>query len=355
MRPLVRNAVFVAVVVAVGISGFAGGWVLKPTSSSSGTQTLWVVGAGSLAPILPSFVSSFVNATPGVSSPVSAQLYEGSSTAASSLAGGNQPYDVFVAADFRTIPQDIETPAPSVASWEVVFASDPMVLAYAPSDSALAGINGANWYNVINHTGIILGAPNASSDPLGANAIFTLELQDHAAGLGGALYSRFFTGAQGALAGPTSQTSYVSEDVAGTALSSGEVDVFLIYRSFAVADHLAYVNLSSSVNLGNTSSTSVASYQGVSTTVLSGTGTKVEKGAPVLFSLTVPSTAKSVALGELFAAYLLSNTTAAAWGHLGFVPLAPEWSDRPASVPAALAGSPPTGVAPLPSYLAALL
>jgi ABC-type molybdate transport system substrate-binding protein len=355
MRPLIRNAVFVAVVVAVGVSGFAGGWVLKPSSGTTAPETLWVIGAGSLAPILPSFASAFANATPGVSAPVSAQLYEGSSTAASSLAAGDQPYDVFVAADFRTIPQDVEGPAPSVASWEVVFASDPMVLAYAPSDSALAGISSSNWWSVINQSGVVLGAPNASSDPLGANAIFTLELQDRAAGLGGGLYGRFFTGAEGALAGPTSQTRYVSEDVAGTALSSGEVDAFLIYRSYAVADHLAYVNLSAAVNLGNTSSASVGAYQTVATTVLSGSGTKVEKGAPVLFSLTVPTTGKSVALGEAFAAYLLSNSTARTWAGLGFGPLAPEWTDQPASLPGALSGSPPSAIAPLPSYLAVLI
>jgi molybdate/tungstate transport system substrate-binding protein len=355
MRPLVRNAGFVAVVAIVGTAGFAGGWALKSASSAASTPTLWLVGAGSLAPILPSFASAFVNATPGVSDPVSAQLYEGSTTAASSLAGGEQPYDVFVAADFRTIPKDLETPAPSVAGWEVVFAADPMVLAYAPSDSALHGINATNWWTKIVQPGVVLGVPNASSDPLGANAIFTLELQDTAAHLSGGLYGHFFTGTEGALAGPTGSTLYVSENVAGAALSSGEVDAFLLYRSYAVADHLSIVPLGAGVDLGGTTSSNVSTYASVSTTVLSGAGTKSESGAPVLFSLTVPRTANSELLGDAFAAYLLSNASAATWTGFGFEPLAEEWSDHPASVPAALSGSPPEGVAPLPSYLTALL
>jgi len=356
MRPLIRNAVLGAVVVIVGVSGFVGAWVLKPAPASGSSSTLWVVAAGSLAPILPSFAATFTSETPGVSDPLSAQLYEGSTAAASSLAGGHQPYDVFLAADFRTIPQDIEGPAPSVASWEVVFASDPVVLAYAPSVSALSGIGPTNWWTKITQTGVLLGVPNASSDPLGTNAIFTLELQDAAAGLSGALYGHFFTGSEGALAGLTSSTRYVSENVAGTALSEGEVDAFLLYRSYAVADHLAYVNLSESVDLGGITAGNVTSYSAVSTTVLSGTGTatKVEHGAPVLFSLTVPSTAQSAVLGLAFADFLLSNATAGTWSSYGFEPIAPEWTDHLAAVPAALSGSPPTGLAPLPSYLASL-
>ncbi|HYA10434.1 MAG TPA: substrate-binding domain-containing protein [Thermoplasmata archaeon] len=355
MRPLVRNAVLVGVVLAVGIAGFAGGWLLKPASGSgTSSQTLWVVAAGSLEPILPSIASAYANVTAGVTDPLSAQLYEGSTAAASSLAGGSQPYDVFVAADFRTIPQDVETPAPSVASWEVVFASDPVVLAYEPSVSALSGISSANWWTKIVGSNVLLGVPNASADPLGANAIFTVELQDAAASLGGSLYGHFFAGTPGALASPTSSTRYVTENNAATALSTGEVDAYLIYRSYAVADHLSYVNLSTEVDLGGTSPANVTTYAGASTTVLSGTGTKVESGAPVLFSLTVPSTAKSALLGTSFAAYLLSNATAATWTHYGFEPLAQEWSDHPSKVPAVLSGSPP-GLAPLPSYLASYL
>jgi ABC-type molybdate transport system substrate-binding protein len=356
MRPLLLKALVVGAVVVVGSAGFAGGWLLKPAAgASSSSQTLSVIAAGSLAPILPAFVSAYAATVAGVQAPISAQLYEGSSTAASSLAGGQQPYDLFVAADFRTIPSDLESPAPSVASWEVVFASDPIVLAYEPTDTTLSGISATNWWTKIVQAGVVLGAPNASADPLGANAIFTLELQDAASGLSSALYGHFFKGSEGALATPTSSTLYVSENVAATALSSGEVNAFLIYRSYAVADHLSYLNLSAGVDLGGTNASDVSGYAGATTTVLSGTGTKLEKGAPVLFSLTVPSTASSRELGLSFAAYLLSNASAPTWASYGFAPLVPQWSDAPSRVPAMLSGSPSTGVAVLPSYLASLL
>ncbi|HTT16745.1 MAG TPA: substrate-binding domain-containing protein [Thermoplasmata archaeon] len=359
MRPMVRNGVVVAAVVVCAFAGFAGGWLLHPASSSpSAPATLAVIAAGSLAPsgLLPTLLSDFAAATPGVSAPTAAQLYEGSSAAATALAEGGQPYDLFVSADFRVIPQSLEGIASPAASWEVVFGADPLVLAYNSSTSALSGISGTNWYSKIVQPGVVLGAPNASADPLGANAIIALELEDSDRSLGGSLYGHFFSGGEGALAQPTSSVRLVAETTAATALSTGEVNVYLIYRSYAAADHLAYVTLDPSVNLGGTNATDVADYASASTTVLSSSGgTKSVAGAPVLFALTVPSTAPDALLGLDCAAYLLSNATAALWASDGFIPLAPLWTDAPGHLPPSLSGSAPQGVAPLPSYLTALL
>jgi len=358
MRPVARNAVAVAVVVLALAGGLVGGWYLHSgtsTTNSPGSTTLSVLAAGSLAPILPSFASAFANATPDVSAASAAQLYEGSTAAASTLTLPDQPYDLFVSADFRVIPQHLEAPTASVASWEVAFADDPMVLAYESGATGLSGINDTNWYQKIVGPGVTLGTPNASSDPLGANAIFTLELTDAETGQGGAFYGHFFSGGTGQFATPTSSTKIVSENVAQTALSTGEVSVFLIYQSYAKVDHLSYVVLNDSVNLGSYRAPDVAQYATVSTTVLSGTSAAVKKGAPVLFALTVPNNAPDFALGLAFAAYLLSNATASTWAADGFTPLAPMWTDAPTHLPAALSGTAPGGIAPLPAYLQALL
>jgi molybdate/tungstate transport system substrate-binding protein len=358
MRPVARNAIVVAAVAVALVSGFAGGWVLHTGSTatnSPGPITLSIVAAGSLAPILPAFAAAFANATPGVNAPVEAQLYEGSTAAASALTLPGQPYDLFVSADYRVIPQHLEPPAATVASWEAVFAADPMVLAYEPGAAGLGGINSTNWYQKIVDAGVTLGTPNASSDPLGINTIFTLELTDALTGQGGAFYAHFFDGGMGHLATPTGATKIVAENVAATALSTGEVSTFLIYQSYAKVDHLPYIALNGSVNLGAYDAAHVASYGTVSTTVLSGTSFAVRKGAPALFALTVPNTAPDYGLGIAFAAFLLSDATAASWTADGFTPLAPLWTDAPAKLPAALAGTAPLGVVPLPPYLAALL
>ncbi|MCI4364766.1 MAG: substrate-binding domain-containing protein [Thermoplasmata archaeon] len=359
MRPVVRTAVGVVVVVSALVGGFLGGWYLHtPAASTAGptSSTLGIIAAGSLAPILPSFASAFANQTSGVDASAAAQLYEGSTAAATALSTEtHSPYDLFISADFRVIPQHLEAPTSTVATWEAVFASDPVVLAYAPGVSALSGINTTNWFQKVTASGVTLGVANASADPLGANALFVLELQDALAHQSGALYGHFFNGALGALATPTSSAKFVAENVAQSALSTGEVSAYLIYRSYAQVDHLTYVSLSSSVNLGATDPSNVSLYGTVSTTILSGTSTKSVAGAPVLFALTVPTNAPNVALGVAFAAYLLSNATSSMWAADGFQPISPAWVDAPAHVPAALSGFAPDGLPPLPADLASLL
>jgi molybdate/tungstate transport system substrate-binding protein len=358
MRPVAQTLLAVVLVIVAAGAGFAAGWYDHPSSSTStggGPATLSVVAAGSLAPgaLLPTLIHTFASETPGVNAPVSAQLYEGSTAAATALAGGGQPYDLFVSADYRVIPEDLESPVSTIASWEVVFASDPMVLAYG---SSLVGhIGPSNWSTVLEGAGVTLGTPNASADPLGANAIITLELEDTLEGDGGALYGHFFSGGEGALAAPTSAVKIVAENDAGTALSTGEVDAYLIYQSYAKADNLSYLPLSTEVNLGGTDSANVSHYGTASTTVLSGTSTKVVHGAPALFALTVPTSAPDPTLGLAFAAFLLSNATSAAWAADGFVPLVPMWTDQPAHLPAIVSGGLLGGVEALPSYLAALI
>ncbi len=265
MRPVARALVVVVLVAVAAIGGFLGGWYFHtPAATSSGptSTTLGVIAAGSLSPILPSLASAFANVTPGVQAPVSAQLYEGSTAAATALTTETSPpYDLFVSADYRVIPQHLEPSTVKVASWEAIFAADPVVLAYSTSVNALSGINASNWDEKIASAGVTLGVANASSDPLGANAIFVLELEDALTHQDGALYGHFFNGAPGALATPTASTKVVAENVAAMALSSGEVSAYLIYRSYAVVDHLTYTTLNSSVNLGATDRADIAQYR----------------------------------------------------------------------------------------------
>lgn len=351
MRPVLRNAVVVALAaVAIG-AGFAGGWYAHPASSANRPiRTLGVIAAGSLSPtpLLPSLVSAFVNQTPGIASPRTAQLYQGSNADATAIvsAGSASPYDVFVSADYRVIPEALMTNAPPYATGEAVFASDPVVLAYNPS--ALSGVTSSNWYEKIVGNGIVLGVANASSDPLGVNAIVTIELQDRLAGLNGSLYHHFFTGPMGGFAGPTANTRYVVENDASVALSIGEVQAYLIYESYARADGLTYTTLNESVNLGGTTASDVAAYGSARTTVLSGTSTEVVAGAPAIFALTVPSNAPDPALGDSFASWLVSNSTLRVWASEGFVPTPSVWVYGSAGYLA-------PGLPTLPSYLTALI
>ena len=350
MRPVRRRVLAFVVIALLVVGAFLGGWYAHSTVGSSGPTTLAIIAAGSLSPssLLPAFASDYANANPGVSAPTSAQLYEGSTAAATTIAaqGTSSIYDVFVSADFRVIPQHLIDLHPSYASGEAVFASDPLVLTYDPA--AIPGITSQNWATKIVAPGVLLGVPNASADPLGANVIVALELEDALAHQGGALYSHFFSGPMGGFATPTGNARYVPEGDASAALASGEVQAYLTYASYARANALSYVGLNASVNLGGFTPSDVRAYGNARTTVLSGSSSKVVAGAPALFALTVPTNAPDPAVGDGFSSWLLSNATSSAWASDGFLLTPTLWTVG--SVPFL-----PSGEAALPPYLAALL
>ncbi|MGI0151612.1 MAG: substrate-binding domain-containing protein, partial [Thermoplasmata archaeon] len=309
---------------------------LGPPAPDSGSGVLSIVGAGTLGDAFPALASLLVNQTAGVSIPSTAQEYEGSLAALGLVASSPTGYDVAASADYRLIPQLLE---PKYSSWEVLFASDPEVLTYDPSVSALAGINTSNWAEKIQSPGVLLGVANATTDPTGYNEIFTLELEGLLEnGSEGAVYGHFFEGAPGTLASVNpSHAKVESETEVASLLSLHEISAFITYRSYAISHDLAYVPLDPRVNLGSFSPTDEAGYANATTMILSSSGgTVLVTGAPVAFSATVPSNAPNATLGVLFVHLALSSEGEALLQAMGFTPLVPGYAVGPGSLPTIL-------------------
>lgn len=339
-------------------AGFAGGWLARGPGSSSpngsvtpptSVNTLTLIGAGSLNVVLPPILTSFAGQEPGITAPAASQTYEGSIAALHAISQTHEAFDVAVAADYRLIPQLLE---PTYASWELLFAADPVVLAYNPSVPALTGINSTNWATDLQKPGVALGVSNASTDPLGYAAIFALQLEGELQnGSASALYSHFFHGSPGALAVPVSgPTKLASETQASTYLSGGTVQAFLVYQSYAESAKLTFLSLPWQVNLGSDNTSALTEYAKASTSIVGTNGSlQTVTGSPVLFAATVPSNAPNPELGQLFLAYLLSAPVALQLTAAGFLPLAVPWTDQPAKLPDALAAT----TQALPASLAA--
>ncbi len=326
-------------------------WRGSATSpTSGGSRTLSITAAGTLNQLFPQVGTALANATPGVSAPAAAQLYEGSLSALAAVSQLGQPYDVAAAADFRLIPQILE---PGHTGWEVVFASTPEVLAYDPTVSAFGGINGSNWPQKLTLPNVVLGVANQSTDPNGYNAIFVLELEGELeSGSLASLYGHFFTTPVGALAEPDPTTTRVEPETAvATLLATHAVSAFITYRSYAVSHDLSYVSLDPRVGLGSVDNASLAYYAQASTTILGAAGPVLVTGAPVLFAATVPSNAPDPALGAAFIDYLVSPAGARLILLNGFTPIGPGLADHPSLLPPPLVPD----TAPLPAPLDALL
>jgi molybdate/tungstate transport system substrate-binding protein len=352
----------IVVAAAVGGAGFFAGYEYRgsPAASPAATEnsTLSILGAGTLDTLFPQLANELVNQTPGISAPAAAQIYEGSidiTTALLPPTGATA--DVAAVADYRLIPQLLE---PKYASYEVVWGTTPEVLAWNPSSvTGFAGINSTNWptklIDTIANGSKPLGVWNASTDPNGYNEIFSMMLQGmlYDGGNVSAVYDHFYSGAPGTVAIPNPKTAILEhESQAALDLSSDVVSAVITYQSYAIVNHLTYVPFDPIVGLLSNSSTALADYASVATSILTATGTQTVHAAPVLFSITVPSNAQNPSLGAAFIHLLLSPAGAAIISEGGaFLPIFPGWCDRPSAAPSVLQPD----VVPLPSWAAAIL
>ncbi|MCI4356359.1 MAG: substrate-binding domain-containing protein [Thermoplasmata archaeon] len=350
MASSVSVVVAVILVLVAAAVGVAVGYELSPRAAQQNAatknDTLSIVGAGTLGTYFPQMASLLVNTTPGISAPLASQQYEGSLLALGAIASLHQTFDVAAAADYRLIPQILE---PTYANYEVIFGTTPEVLTYDSSNASLIGINATNWATKVEQPGLKMGVANASTDPNGYNEIFSLQLEGLATGGNlSSVYGHFFSGAPGApaVANPAS-TRVEPETMVATLLSTHVVSSFITYRSYAVAHHLSYVNMSANVGLGNLDAADVSTYGMASTTIIGSSGPVVIHGAPVAFSVTVPLNAPNPSLGASFIALLFTPAGQVMLAANGFTPISPGWSDHPSNVPTAL----PPDVTVLPSGL----
>ena len=345
-----------AAVIAVALLCLAGGLAIgyelhgSTSSSGAGTRVLSITAAGTLNTLFPEVGRALANETPGVSAPAASQQFEGSLAALGAISSLHESYDVAAAADFRLIPQLLE---PADASWEIVFGTTPEVLCYDPTVPAFSGLNSTNWPERIVEPGVLLGVANQSTDPNGYNGIFVLQLQGQLTGGSlSALYSHFYTTPVGSLAEPSPTTTRVEpETQVATLLASHVVSAFITYRSYAVSHQLSFVSFDPRVGLGSTDPSNLASYASASTRILTSNGSSLVTGAPVLFAVTVPSSAPDANLGAAFVQYLFSPAGAALITANGFSTVSPGWTDALSALPLSLM---PDAVA-LPSSLQSLL
>lgn len=355
---------YVIVIAAVMlVAGVAIGYAVHPSSSSTssggapeGSDILSITAAGTLDTAFPALGWELYNETPMAPPTTATQEYEGSLSALANINTLHEKYDVAAAADFRLIPELLENG--SFASWEAVFASNPEVLVYVPSEAdsggPLYGINSSNWGWKIQAPGIVMGVANASTDPNGYNEIFSMELQGLVFnGSLASVYSHFFSGSPGSYAKPTAASSVQSETNFANLIGSDTIQVAITYRSYAYTHHLANVSMDPRVGLGNLTAADEASYSQASTTILgsSGSATDVVKGAPVLFAATVPTNAPNQTLGDLFVHLVLSPQGASELASLGFSPISPGYWQATTGTVAPAYIAPETE--PLPAALSA--
>ena len=234
----------------------------------------------------------------------------GSTALAHLIRDGLVPADVFVSADPAVNQILAPRPgAPSVA-WFLTFGSTSMVIAYAPGSRFAPALRGAvdpgptgtaepafqdrAWFRVLATPGLRLGRTDPALDPKGYRTLFVLQLAER--------YYREPDLAVRLLGIEENPAQIFPEEALFGRLASGQLDAGFFYLVEAIAQRLPYLTLPRALNLADPAR--AATYAQAAYRDPAGV---THRGAPILYTVTIPSSARNTDGAARFVAFLLGR------------------------------------------------
>lgn len=255
---------------------------------------LVVFNAGSLAKPFSELLEAFKDRYPEVRP---AQENSGSLEAARKITDLGKVPDVIGVADYGIIPKLL---IPKHASWYATFARNSMVLVFTDQSLGADEINGRNWWRVLLRPKVRAGHSDPALDPNGYRTLMVFQLAEkyyHQPGLAGRLNRAF----------PPRYIRPKEADL--TALvQAGELDYSWSYASIAKTSGLRWVSLPPEIDL---SEPRLADWYSQAVVRLPGTSRagkdSVEfRGEPIVYALTIPSSAPHPRTAEAFVRFVFS-------------------------------------------------
>jgi molybdate/tungstate transport system substrate-binding protein len=208
--------------------------------------------------------------------------------------------DVFISADPNVNRLLMGAANGNYVSWYLTLARTELVIGYNPHSRFAADFQEAAsgtkpWYQVLEEPGVRLGRTDPLLDPKGYNTLFLFQLAEryyHQPGL-----------EQRILGGAENPDQIFPEEELVARLGAGQLDAGIFYLNEVKEQNLPYITLPPQINLGDPSlAATYATVQWINPK----TG-KVIKGAPILYTITIPSTAKNRDGAIAFVNFLLSS------------------------------------------------
>jgi molybdate/tungstate transport system substrate-binding protein len=328
----VRRARFCWLAVAVSCVALtvAGCGSASKSSTSAGAgssgngkagKTLIVFGAGTLANPFTQEIAAFKARHPGIT--VHSE-FGASGDRVKAITQLGQPADVLGVADYSLIPKEMfGSGGKRFATWYVGFVSNQITFAYTTHSKGAGQLTPDNWYRVLAQPGVHIGRSNPSADPSGYQTLQMLELANR-------YYHDPSISASVLKNSPLSSVAETETSLIG-ALQSGQLDYLGIYRSDALQNHFKYIDLPPQISLSDPAL--AKTYATVSTP--GATGARV-KAKPIIYGLTVPTSAPDAALAGQFVAFVLSPQGQAIMRGNGFVVISPALASDQGALPGAL-------------------
>lgn len=221
----------------------------------------------------------------------------GSRKAARKISDLHRECEVMASADYTVIDKILI--ADKLAKWNAKFATNEMAIMYTPNSKFAKQINSKNWYEILQKKGVQYGHSDPNADPCGYRTMLVWKLAENYYQQPD-LFNKLNKGC------PEKNIRSAEVDLIGL-LEAGELDYLFIYRSVAEQHHLPFVILPDQINL---KSAKYKELYKLASFDVNGKkpGDKITKiGKPMVYSITIPSTAKDIKGAKLFVKFILSS------------------------------------------------
>jgi len=224
-------------------------------------------------------------------------------------------------ADYTVIPQLM---FPEYADWYIIFATNQMCIAYTDKSHFADEINGDNWYEILQQDGVKYGRSDPDQDPCGYRTLMVWQLAEahyDSAGLYNKLYE-----VEGDLMRPKSVELIAL-------LESGDLDYAFEYSSVATQHNLNYVTLPPEINLASEEFRNFYTTAEVEISGKEPGETIVQKGAPIVYGVTIPSNFSDQQLAIAWLDFLLSDQGTTIFESQGQPPVIPAVASDKSKLP----------------------
>jgi molybdate/tungstate transport system substrate-binding protein len=241
-----------------------------------------------------------------------------------------RPADVVATADGVVIDQILR---PRYARFNLLFTANEVTLAHGQHSRFTEEITVQRWPAILQRPGVRLGLVNPDTAPIGYRTVQVLELAERtlgAAGVGGA-------GLAARLRARTAPEHLAPDEGELLALLQARaVDYAFVYRSSAEDHNLKAVALPDAYNLGAAERAREYARVALRVKMKRSEAPREVRATPILYGLTIPTSAQNPSGGEAFVGFLLGEAGRRGLSRHGFRPLVPPRCDPPCEPPAAL-------------------
>jgi len=233
--------------------------------------------------------------------------------------------DVLASADYKVVANLL---VPRYAKFNARFATNELAIVYAGKSKFAAEIDANNWPEVLLRPGVRFGRADGNRDPCGYRTEMLFQLAEkHFAqpGLAARLEAK-----DGSRFIRPKETDLLA------LLEAGEIDYLFIYRSVGMQHHLKVLRLGDRVNLANPALAGLYASAAVRVTGKAPGEHLTRTGEPIVYSVTIPTTAANPAAAQAYLLFLLSPEGQKIMADCGQGAIAPALADGWDDLPPAL-------------------